>query len=62
MKHHDLPHPLPIASESLNGAEIVCRSLKAEGVEFVFGYPGGAVLVIYDEIYKQEAFQHILVR
>jgi len=46
----------------LSGAEIVCRALKAEGVEFLFGYPGGAVLVIYDEIYKQKAFSHILVR
>ncbi len=51
-----------VATEILNGAEILCRALKAEGVEFVFGYPGGAVLVIYDEIYKQKAFSHILVR
>ena len=50
------------SAELLNGAEIVCRALEAEGVEFVFGYPGGAVLVIYDEIYKQKAFSHILVR
>ena len=49
-------------TEMLSGAEIVCRALQAEGVEFVFGYPGGAVLVIYDEIYKQKAFSHILVR
>ncbi len=48
--------------EILNGAEIVCRAMKEEGVEFVFGYPGGAVLVIYDEIHKQNSFQHILVR
>ena len=46
----------------LNGAEILCHALKAEGVEFVFGYPGGAVLVIYDEIFKQDAFKHVLVR
>jgi len=46
----------------LSGAEILCRALEAEGVEFVFGYPGGAVLVIYDEIYKQKFFSHILVR
>ena len=46
----------------LSGAEILCRALKAEGVEFVFGYPGGAVLVIYDEIFKQNAFKHVLVR
>ena len=49
-------------TEMLSGAEIVCRALAAEGVEFLFGYPGGAVLVIYDEIYKQKAFSHILVR
>ncbi len=49
-------------TEMLSGAEIVCRALAAEGVEFLFGYPGGAELVIYDEIYKQKAFSHILVR
>jgi len=46
----------------LNGAEIVVQCLREEGVEFVFGYPGGAVLNIYDEIFKQDAFRHILVR
>jgi acetolactate synthase-1/2/3 large subunit len=46
----------------LTGAEIIIESLKAEGVEFVFGYPGGAVLHIYDALYKQEDVQHILVR
>ncbi len=46
----------------LTGAEIIIESLKAEGVEFVFGYPGGAVLHIYDAFDKQEAVQHILVR
>lgn len=46
----------------LTGAEIVCHAMTAEGVEFVFGYPGGAVLVIYDEIHKQSHFKHILVR
>jgi acetolactate synthase I/II/III large subunit len=50
------------SEQTFNGAEIVCKALKAEGVDFVFGYPGGAVLVIYDEIHKQNAFQHILVR
>jgi len=44
------------------GAEILVRSLAAEGVEFVWGYPGGAVLYIYDEIFKQNKFEHILVR
>ena len=46
----------------LNGAEIVVQCLREEGVEYVFGYPGGAVLNIYDEIFKQDAFRHILVR
>ncbi len=46
----------------LTGAEIVVRSLQDEGVTHVFGYPGGAVLYIYDEIFKQDKFQHILVR
>ncbi len=44
------------------GAEIVIRSLEQEKVKFVFGYPGGAVLHIYDAIYKQDSFKHILVR
>ncbi|MFZ5485325.1 MAG: acetolactate synthase 3 catalytic subunit [Pseudomonadota bacterium] len=51
-----------MADTELTGAEIVVRCLAAEGVEHVFGYPGGAVLNIYDEIYKQDKFKHILVR
>ncbi|HJD43406.1 MAG TPA: biosynthetic-type acetolactate synthase large subunit [Candidatus Paenalcaligenes intestinipullorum] len=46
----------------LNGADIVVRTLADEGVEHVFGYPGGAVLYIYDAIFKQDRFRHILVR
>jgi len=46
----------------LTGAEIVVRCLAEEGVEHVFGYPGGAVLYIYDAIFKQDKFRHILVR
>src|SRR6476660_9768476 len=46
----------------MTGAEIVVRCLADEGVEHVFGYPGGAVLYIYDAIFKQDKFQHILVR
>jgi acetolactate synthase-1/2/3 large subunit len=46
----------------LTGAEIVVKALQDEGVTHVFGYPGGAVLYIYDEIFKQDKFQHILVR
>jgi acetolactate synthase-1/2/3 large subunit len=46
----------------LTGAEIVIRCLQEEGVEYVFGYPGGAVLNIYDELFKQEKVKHVLVR
>jgi acetolactate synthase-1/2/3 large subunit len=46
----------------LSGAEIVVQCLKDEGVEFVFGYPGGAVLHIYDAIFQQDDVKHILVR
>jgi len=46
----------------LSGAEIVVQALKDEGVEYVFGYPGGAVLHIYDAIFREEAVKHILVR
>lgn len=46
----------------LTGADVVVRCLAEEGVEHVFGYPGGAVLYIYDAIYRQDNFQHILVR
>lgn len=48
--------------ETLRGAEIFIRALKDEGVEHMFGYPGGAVLHIYDELYKQTDVEHILVR
>jgi acetolactate synthase-1/2/3 large subunit len=50
------------ANIEMTGAEILVRCLAAEGVEHVFGYPGGAVLYIYDAIFKQDKFQHILVR
>jgi len=46
----------------LTGAEIIIECLKAEGIDYVFGYPGGAVLHIYDAFYKQNDVQHILVR
>ena len=49
-------------SLEMTGAEILVRCLADEGVEHVFGYPGGAVLYIYDAIYKQDKFRHILVR
>ncbi len=46
----------------LRGAEVLVKTLQAEGVKFVWGYPGGAVLHIYDAFYKQDTMQHILVR
>ena len=46
----------------LSGAQILVQSLNAEGVEYVFGYPGGAVLEIYDALYQLNKFEHILTR
>ena len=51
-----------MAGEELNGSEIVLRALAEQGVEVIFGYPGGAVLPLYDELHKQNAIRHILVR
>ena len=47
---------------ALTGADIVIKCLEAEGVEYVFGYPGGAVLYIYDALFKQDKIKHVLVR
>ena len=44
------------------GAEILIKALQAEGVQYIWGYPGGAVLYIYDALYKQDTMQHVLVR
>jgi acetolactate synthase-1/2/3 large subunit len=49
-------------SAELTGAEITVRCLQEEGVEHIFGYPGGAVLFLYDELFKQDKVRHILVR
>jgi acetolactate synthase-1/2/3 large subunit len=49
-------------SQEPNGSEILVRCLQAEGVKYVWGYPGGAVLYIYDALYKQETIEHVLVR
>ncbi|MBT5666149.1 MAG: acetolactate synthase 3 large subunit, partial [Rhodospirillaceae bacterium] len=51
-----------MASERMSGAEMVIRALVDQGVEVVFGYPGGAVLPIYDALFKQNKLRHILVR
>ncbi len=48
--------------ELLSGGDMVARALEDEGVEFIFGYPGGAVLHIYDALFKNSAIPHILVR
>src|SRR6201997_4946869 len=49
-------------AQEMSGAEIVIRALVDQGVQHVFGYPGGAVLPIYDELFKQDKLRHILVR
>ena len=49
-------------TDNITGAEIVLKSLTEQGVEVVFGYPGGAVLPIYDSLFKQNSIRHILVR
>ena len=54
-------HPATPATEP-NGSEILVRCLQAENVKFMWGYPGGAVLYIYDALYKQQTIEHVLVR
>jgi acetolactate synthase-1/2/3 large subunit len=58
------PHNSPSynGSQELNGSEILVRCLQLEGVKHLWGYPGGAVLYIYDALYKQDSIQHVLVR
>ncbi len=51
-----------MANQEMTGAEIVIKSLIDQGVEVIFGYPGGAVLPLYDELFKQNSIRHILVR
>jgi acetolactate synthase-1/2/3 large subunit len=55
-------HSAGSSAEILNGSDILVRSLQAEGVKYMWGYPGGAVLYIYDALYKQDAIEHVLVR
>lgn len=52
----------PKGAQELMGSEILIKSLQAEGVQHLWGYPGGAVLYIYDALYKQDSIQHVLVR
>ena len=49
-------------SETMTGAEMVIRALQDQGVEHIFGYPGGAVLPIYDALFHQDRVRHVLVR
>jgi len=58
--NHDIPPTVPTVE--LRGAEILVKALQAENVKYVWGYPGGAVLHIYDAFYKQDTIQHVLVR
>ncbi|QWD75495.1 acetolactate synthase 3 catalytic subunit [Polynucleobacter sp. MWH-UH24A] len=58
----DSTSPAKQPAPEMIGAEMLVHALHAEGVEYVWGYPGGAVLFIYDEIFKQDKFEHILVR
>src|ERR1700743_2787479 len=55
--------PVPSANPpQMTGAEIIIRALKDQGVDTIFGYPGGAVLPIYDALFKQNSITHVLVR
>src|SRR6187431_3720648 len=49
-------------TQKMTGAEMVIKALADQGVEHIFGYPGGAVLPIYDELFQQEKVRHVLVR
>jgi len=50
------------AAIEINGSDILVKALQAENVKYIWGYPGGAVLHIYDALYKQDTIQHVLVR
>lgn len=58
------PSHSPAAPESqeIMGADILVRALRAEGVQYLWGYPGGAALYVYDALYRQDAIRHVLVR
>jgi acetolactate synthase I/II/III large subunit len=59
---HPTPTPTEVAAETLTGAQMVIRSIADNGIDTIFGYPGGAVLPIYDALFQQNAVRHILVR
>src|ERR1700750_1479417 len=54
--------PAPLATTTMTGAEMVIRALKDQGVTHIFGYPGGAVLPIYDALFAEHGIIHVLVR
>src|SRR5579863_6433192 len=54
--------PSDTPTQTMSGAEIVLKALVDQGVEMIFGYPGGAVLPVYDALFKQNQLRHILVR
>jgi acetolactate synthase I/II/III large subunit len=54
--------PVPDGHAEPNGSDILVKCLQAEGVRYLWGYPGGAVLYIYDALYKQDSIRHVLVR
>jgi len=62
VKRAALAQPSSSPSAEPNGSEILVRCLQAEGVKYLWGYPGGAVLYIYDALYKQDSIEHVLVR
>jgi acetolactate synthase-1/2/3 large subunit len=51
-----------MSEQKLTGAQIVIKALKDQGVDIIFGYPGGAVLPIYDALFQQNDLKHVLVR
>ena len=51
-----------MSQDNMTGAEIMIKALKNEGVEIVFGYPGGAILPFYDALFKQNDIKHILAK
>ena len=52
----------PATTHMQTGAEILLRALRDQGVDVIFGYPGGAVLPIYEAIFQQNSIRHVLVR
>jgi acetolactate synthase I/II/III large subunit len=62
MRIYDVDNGAKHMTRQMTGARMVVQALKDQGVDVVFGYPGGAVLPIYDEIFQQNEIQHILVR